>query len=169
MTKKTLVNESVVRRWGKLANMAPLTENWLDNIQEEEELEMGAEELEADGGEEEIMSAEVEVEAEGEPEVPLSEEEAEALVSAIADAITTVTGQQVDSESDAGAEDLADAGEDLEAAGADLEALADEEAPMGAEPAYNRTDEEIGIDVIDDDQLTEAVLKRVVERLLSNK
>jgi len=167
MTKKTLVNESVVRRWGKLANMAPLTENWLDNIQEEEELEMGAEELEADGGEEEIMSAEVEVE--GEPEVPLSEEEAEALVSAIADAITTVTGQQVDSESDADAEDLVDAGEDLEAAGADLEALADEEAPMGAEPAYNRTDEELGIDVIDDDQLTEAVLKRVVERLLSNK
>ena len=28
--KKTLLNERVIRRWGKLANMAPLTENWLE-------------------------------------------------------------------------------------------------------------------------------------------
>ena len=28
--KKTLVNERVIRRWGKLANMPALTENWLE-------------------------------------------------------------------------------------------------------------------------------------------
>ena len=40
MTKKkktTLLNERVIRRWGKLADMAPLTENWLDTLDEEEE------------------------------------------------------------------------------------------------------------------------------------
>ena len=166
MTKRTLVKESVVRRWGKLANMAPLTENWLDNLQEEEELDMGAEEVEDLGGDEVELDAEVDVEMDAEPEVPLSEEEAEALVSAIADAISNVTGQQVEAESDA---DLADAGEDLEAAGEDLEALADEEAGMGMPHAYNRTDEEIDVDLIDDESLTETVLQRVVERLLRNQ
>ena len=40
MTKKkpTLVNESVIRRWGKLANMAPLTENWLEEQDEDDAL-----------------------------------------------------------------------------------------------------------------------------------
>ena len=35
--------------------------------------------------------------------------------------------------------------------------------------AYNRKDEELNIDMIDDEDLTEAVLKRVVERLLRRK
>ena len=33
--KKTLVNESVIRRWGKLANMPALTENFLDTSEEQ--------------------------------------------------------------------------------------------------------------------------------------
>ena len=37
--KKTLVNESVIRRWGKLANMPALTENFLDTAEELEEEE----------------------------------------------------------------------------------------------------------------------------------
>jgi len=39
MTKssKTLINETIVRRWGKLANMPALTENFLDTLAEEEE------------------------------------------------------------------------------------------------------------------------------------
>ena len=42
MSKKTLVNESVIRRWGKLANMPALTENFLDTVEtiEEEDMEM---------------------------------------------------------------------------------------------------------------------------------
>ena len=38
-TKKALINESVVRRWGKLANMTPLTENFMDTIAEDEALD----------------------------------------------------------------------------------------------------------------------------------
>ena len=36
MTKKksALINENVARRWGKLANMPGLTENWLDTLTE---------------------------------------------------------------------------------------------------------------------------------------
>ena len=30
MTKKKLLNETTIRRWGKLANIGPLTENFLD-------------------------------------------------------------------------------------------------------------------------------------------
>ena len=50
MTKKAskLINESVIRRWGKLAAMQPLTENFIDTLEEEEEemeaeMEMGEE------------------------------------------------------------------------------------------------------------------------------
>ena len=42
MTKKKLLNETTIRRWGKLANIAPLTENFLEEdetLEEEEELE----------------------------------------------------------------------------------------------------------------------------------
>ena len=57
MTKKAskLINESVIRRWGKLAAMQPLTENFIDTLEEEEE-EMEAEmEMDAEpAGEEEI-------------------------------------------------------------------------------------------------------------------
>ena len=36
MTKnKTLVNENVIRRWGKLASIPALTENFLDTLEEE--------------------------------------------------------------------------------------------------------------------------------------
>jgi len=30
MTKKKLLNETTIRRWGKLANIGPLTENFLE-------------------------------------------------------------------------------------------------------------------------------------------
>ena len=53
MSKKTLVNENVIRRWGKLANMPALTENFLDALPEEtleeEEEEMEGE-MEMDAG-----------------------------------------------------------------------------------------------------------------------
>ncbi len=179
MTKKktTLVNESVIRRWGKLANMQPLTENFIDTLEEEEEMEMDAAvEMEADDGEEEMMGAEVEME-DGGAEVQMSEEEAEVLVAAIADAVSQVTGVDVDVESD---EDMEAAGEEMEAAGEDLEDMADDMAGMGGPVRgsapmrsksmgpYNRQDETLDLEVIDDEALTEAVLKRVVERLLSN-
>jgi hypothetical protein len=170
--KKTLINERVIRRWGKLANMPSLTENYLGTIDEqEEEMELDAVEVEDDGGEEEEveMDAEIEMEPE-EVSLDLSEDEAELLVQAIADAVSDVTGVEVDVES-AGAEgDLEAAADDLGDAEADLEDLVDDEAGLGGERAYNRNDElgeTLDLEVIDDGELTEAVLKRVVERLLS--
>ena len=172
MTKKktTLVNESIMRRWGKLANMATLTESYIDTLEEEEEMEIDAAvEMDADGGEEEMMGAEMEMGDEG-ADVQMSEEEAEVLVQAIADAVSQVTGVEVDVESEEEAGDMEDAAMDMEAAADDLEDLADDEAAMGmGHKAYNRTDEQLELEVVDDEELTEAVLKRVVERLLSRK
>ena len=162
MTKKTLLNERVIRRWGKLAAMPALTENFLDTITEEEE-EMEVAELEADGGEEEMMSAEVDMD--GEADVQMSEEDAEKLVAAIADAVSSVTGVEGDGESEE--EEMGDM-MDMEA-DEEVEALADDEAPMGMDHAYNRQDETLDVEVVDDEELTEAVLQRVVERLLARK
>ena len=165
--KSTLVKESVIRRWGKLANMATLTESYIDTLEEEEEMEIDAAvEMDADGGEE-MMGAEMEMGDEG-ADVQMSEEEAEVLVQAIADAVSQVTGVEVDVESEEEAGDMEDAAMDMEDAADDLEDLADDEAAMGmGHKAYNRTDEELELEVVDDEELTEAVLKRVVERLLS--
>jgi hypothetical protein len=41
--KNNNLNESVVRRWGKLANMATLTESYLEAVVTEEEDEMEVE------------------------------------------------------------------------------------------------------------------------------
>ena len=169
MTKKknTLVNESIVRRWGKLANMTTLTESFIDTLEEEEEMEIDAAVEMDDDGEEEIMGAEVEMDDAG-AEVQMSEEEAEVLVQAIADAISGVTGVDVDVEGEEEAADMEDAAMDMDAAADDLEDLADDEAAMGmGHKAYNRRDEVLNLEVVDDEELTEAVLQRVVERLLS--
>ena len=64
--KKALLNERVIRRWGKLANMAPLTENWLEEQDAESaDDEMAAAEDEVAAGEAEMEAGE---EAEGEQE-----------------------------------------------------------------------------------------------------
>ena len=54
MTKKNnaLLNERVIRRWGKLANMPALTENFLDNLEED------AMEDEMDAAEDEVAAGE---------------------------------------------------------------------------------------------------------------
>ena len=182
MTKKskTLINETVIRRWGKLANMPTLTENFLDTVSEEDEelegeMDVAADELAA--GEEDLGAAE---EAEA---APGEQEAVESIVQAVVDAISAETGVEIEVEG--GAADEAGM-EDMPAemdAPDDLESLADEGEDEGevAAPAmrgpYNRKDidekkdtdakdENLGIDVVDDEDLTEAVLKRVVERLL---
>lgn len=216
MTKKTLVKESVIRRWGKLANMAPLTENWLETISEEE----GEEEAAAD----EMAAGEAEVEAGGDMEASSGDMEAvESIVNAVVDAIAQETGVEIEVEG--GAEDEEALGDEADALDMDAEMRDDaphdrgEEDPMqhdrGAHnrpSVYNRTDdldekkkpahkntksekdadeghdatedkdkakgkfgdgsmkkEELELDVVDDEALTEAVLKRVVERLLRRK
>ena len=153
--KKTLISESVIRRWGKLAAMPALTENWL--TEQEEEMEMDAEmDMEDDGEEVEVdMDMEVEEDA---PALDLDAEQVEVLVQGIADKLSELTGEEVDVEADE------EVDMDIEM-DAEVEDLADDDAAM-RDAAYNRKDETLDVEVIDDEDLTEAVLSRVVERLL---
>ena len=197
--KKTLVNESVIRRWGKLAAMPALAESYLDNIvEEEDEMEAGADEMEAGADEMEAGAGEDAGEA-----APEEMEAVQSIVQAVVDAISQETGVDIEVEDDeAGAEgaegemgDEAPEGED-EPAGEEDPAGRDRMSPAGRDrmPA-NRDDEglhergmkpakrdeedeedekkakkeSLDLEVVDDEELTEAVLKRVVERLLRRK
>tara|TARA_R110002060_G_scaffold6146_4_gene9448 strand:+ start:2552 stop:3229 length:678 start_codon:yes stop_codon:yes gene_type:complete len=225
MTKKktTLLSERVIRRWGKLAAMPALTENFLDTISEEDDLE---DELAA--AEDEMAAGGSEMEAGEEAEASAEEEEAvERIVSAVVDAISSETGVAIEVEGEAGdeaADDELDAGMDMadeldddadaemdlgddaanrraynrrdidedkaftakkEKPGADMRKGAEKRGAEGTKKktsgkgrgekkgddayANNRKDETLNLDVIDDEELTEAVLKRVVERLLRRK
>ena len=149
--KKTILNEAAIRRWGKLAAIGkPLTENWLDALTEEDE-ELAAEEEPA--GEEmpgeEMPAEEPAAEEGGEGEIV---DRVEDIVSAVVQAIS---------------DEVPEANISMEA-GEEGEEPAAEEAPAEEEVPANR-DEDLGLDIIDDDELTEAVLKRVVERLLKRK
>ena len=150
MSKKIL-NEAQVRRWGTLAAIGrPLTENWLDHLTEEDE-EFAAEEAPAEEDPAEELPAE---------EAPAGdiEGQVEDIVAAVVGAIADVT--DVDISMDAEDEEAMEypAAEELPA---EEEAAEEEEAPA------NRDD--FAIEVIDDEDLTEAVLRRVVERLLKRK
>ena len=172
MTKKKLLNETTIRRWGKLANIGPLTENFLEEEETlaeeegEEEMDMA---MDAEEGGDDMEAAD---DKEASPEM---EAQVEDIVSAVVDALAQETG--VDIEMEAGGDDDADEGDDEEAMMRDKEPMMrdkeammrdkdDEEAAM-RDPMMR--EESLDIEVIDDEQLTEAVLKRVVERLLKRK
>ena len=218
MTKKSnkLINERVIRRWGKLANMPTLTENFLDTIAEDEmEDEMAA-------AGDEVAAGEAEMEAGEEAEASVEETEAvEAIVSAVVDAISAETGVEIEVEGgadDEGAMDDMDAGMDAsdamdDAADDEMDAAMRDEDPAMRNPPnrtdelknkkggqgyddeedeslgmrdgkestkkqseedrrndsrgkFGKRDETLVLEVIEDEALTEAVLKRVVERLL---
>jgi hypothetical protein len=225
--KKTLVTESVIRRWGKLANMAPLTENWLD--------EQDALEDEEAAAEDEIAAGEAEIEGGMEAEASVEEEAAvERIVTAVVDALADETGVDIEVEGGSDDEAAMDVIDDTEDEGDEFEDAGDDEMDDADAAAmrnpYNRRDlaedgqskdeqsktradysknkdkkadrkedekerkaydkkkskksgseegdqsaskadfaESLDLDVIDDEKLTEAVLHRVVERLLKRK
>ena len=214
MTKKAskLINENVIRRWGKLANMPSLTENFIDSLEEDGmEDEMAA-------AEDEVAAGEDEMEAGMEAEASVEEQEAvENIVQAVVDAISAETGVDIEVEGGAGDEEAMDdmdmgmdASDEMDDA-ADGEMDDADAAAMRDMGAYNRrditetgakrdgeskgdkgkgkhrdekdyeddgdrkgdkskthagVDETLELEVIDDEALTEAVLARVVERLL---
>ena len=90
-SKKALINETVIKRWGKLANMAPLTENFMDTLEEDAlEDEMGA-------AEDEVAAGEAEVAAGEEAEASVEEQEAvERIVGAVVDALADETGVEIE-------------------------------------------------------------------------
>ena len=150
MSKKIL-NEAQIRRWGKLASIGkPLTENWLDHLTEEDE-ELAAEEPAA---EEEAPLEEPAAEEAPGADAGM-EDKVEDIVSAVVDAIADVT--DVDISMDAG---------DEEPAAEEEPAEEEEEVPAMRDEMH---EESLNLEVVDDEELTEAVLKRVVERLLKRK
>ena len=183
MTKKDkLLNEQTIRRWAKLADLSVINENFFD----EEEAETTDTETtntedtvtEEEATDEETVVAEEEGEEEGDMEVDMEAGEAADaegmdVVQAVLAALEPF-GVEVD-EDDAGEE----AGEEMEM---DAAPEADEDPAM-ADPAMahepgmdhgmgdygNRKDETLDLEVVDDEALTEAVLKRVLKRILSNK
>jgi hypothetical protein len=134
--KKTLVKESVVRRWGKLAAMPALTENWLDTIAEDdaaEEDDEAAVDLEkaamGDDPSAELDYAEGDLERAGDEDLSglLDSDDAQALVAGIAQQVADMLGVDADVE----VED-----EDL-----DVEMDMEEEIPAMGMDSYNRQDE----------------------------
>ena len=178
MSKKSLLNERVIRRWGKLANMPALTENFLDTIEEEEEDAPEGAEMEMDMD----MDAEAPA-AGGSPEEAAVEKLVQVVVDALAEEVP-----EMDIELEKDGEDEMEMKMDADPAMMDDEPQREGKEPLrnrddkkdDKEPARNRDDkdededkkmkkEELDLEVLDDEELTEAVLKRVVERLLSNK
>ena len=207
MNKKndSLIQESVVRRWGKLANMAKLTETYLENVVEEEEeeveVEMPADERDAEMADaademaDDAEEMEMDAEMEEEPSLDLDEEEIEQVAQMFFDTLAKATGKEIDTEITSDADEMEDAADDMmddEAAMMADEDPAiehddpamyddapanreDEETVAEAEETTEEEDEtvaeaeEVEVDVVDDEALTEAVLARVIERLLKNK
>ena len=212
--KKTLVNESVVRRWGKLANMPSLMESWLDNLSEEDIGEEDAEaahdmakahdeEDYAEGDLDRAGDAEVGADAAPSLDPEIAQEIAAELATALGDTLSKLAGEEVldvvaDDELEAPDMDVEEVGiEDVGEEEIDIEegrspahlnktktardgdktnqaptgayATRDRNKKKGDYGQGNRQDEDLGVDMIDDEALTEAVLARVIERLLSNK
>jgi len=163
--KKTVLNEMQVRRWGKLAAIGkPLTENWLDALTEEDDEEEGEEGMTMDmdmgmpGGEAPAEEAPAEEAPSGDLETKVED-----IVAAVVDAISNVTDVDISMDADA---------EDADGSDGDDDDDDDDEEPAMREPAMPAMRDEdqmegLGLDFIDDDELTEAVLKRVIGRLRS--
>jgi len=176
-TKGTILNENTIRRFMKLAAIEPLTENYLDQFNEEEDEMAPAEEPAMDdmGAEEPAMDMEMGAEepaAEEGAAAAVPQEAVEEIVAAIASAVEEVTGTPVSSEP---ADDMAAAEEpamDAEAPADDLAEPAgeEEEAPAtryegkkGVNPFADKEDKEDEDE--SDEDVEEALIKRVAQRV----
>jgi len=194
MSKKRIIAETQIRRWGKLAAITPLTENFL-NEEGEEELEMDdapADDLAMDA-EAPALDMEMDAEAPAADASPEIEAKVEDIVATVVAALTAETGVPISMEGGEEAPAL-----DAEPALDDAPAL-DAEPAMDAELAMGDEEEELApanravtetedkaetetetvtetedkaedtldeVVVVEDDEVVEAVLTRVVERLL---
>ena len=178
MSKKTLLNEATIRRFMKLAEIAPLTNGFISETEEaykDDEDDFGADPgaedlppgLEGEGEEEMDVELEEPVDVEepmdaeepagdGEVELTLSPEQADALV-ALLQQVETAQGVAPEPE-ELPAPDMGDEGEELDV---------DLEEPAGEEEEEVEELEEI--DVVNDDYLVNEVARRVAKRLLTKK
>jgi len=173
MSKKSLLNESTVRRFMKYANIGHLSENFIGEgdgfEEEEEELDLGAEEGPApamgDMGDESPEAPEGDMGDMG-AEIEMSPEDALALVQGLASEISDLTGHEVTASADEGGEEapMDDMGD--EAPMGDM----GDEAPMGdmgGEEAPAEDEEGVleGVDMIDEEGVVNETLRRVTRRI----
>jgi len=174
MARKTLLTESEIRQFMKLANIKPLQEMGYDMPgmrdeeedplqEEEEELEMDAEApappMDAELGDEEM---EMDVEPMDDMGMEAEGGDKEDAVMAILDALKDLVGDEVDLDVSVG-DEAEDLGGEVEAdEGGDLEVDAAPEAEMDIEPVPD--DEGMG-----DDEIVQEVARRVAARLLREK
>ena len=180
MARKTLLTESEIRQFMKLANIKPLQEMGYDMPgmrdeeedplqEEEEELEMDAEAPAPPMDAEAPMDAELgdeEMEMDVEPMDDMGMEaeggDKEDAVMAILDALKDLVGDEVDLDVSVG-DEAEDLGGEVEAdEGGELEVDAAPEAEMDIEPVPD--DEGMG-----DDEIVQEVARRVAARLLREK
>lgn len=180
MARKTLLTESEIRQFMKLANIKPLQEMGYDMPgmrdeeedplqEEEEELEMDAEAPAPPTDAEAPMDAELgdeEMEMDVEPMDDMGMEaeggDKEDAVMAILDALKDLVGDEVDLDVSVG-DEAEDLGGEVEAdEGGDLQVDAAPEAEMDIEPVP--VDEGMG-----DDEIVQEVARRVAARLLREK
>jgi len=183
--KKNLLQETTVRRFMKLANMDILANHFIGeggyNFDRDDDEEEGEPEMDMEGEPEMDMEPEPEMDLEApepEPEMDMGG----AVEPAVKDVLQTITQALNDKFGDEGLEINMDAGEEDAAGLEDLEAtmpMGDEmddpeleEMPPAEEEEEEEEEEELaleGVEVIDDNALIEAVLKRVAQRLRSPK
>ena len=192
MARKTLLSESEIRQFMKLANIKPLQEmggsygmppGMRDdededlNEEEEEEMEMGAEEdpmgdmPAPEGGEEMEMGAEMGEEPAGDMEMDMdmggddmgAEGGKEEQFADIVDKLADLLG--LDADVEVGEGEMEMGGEAMDDEGGDLEGAMD--APVG-------DDDDMGVEVEDDElmgeeEIVQEVARRVAARLIREK
>ncbi|MDB4348881.1 hypothetical protein OAA64_01000 [bacterium] len=172
MSGKKLLAENTIRQFMKLANIEPLTSNFisenygeddeLEEMMDEEEdpIEEAEEELEVDMGEEPELDMDEEPEldmgAEEEPEMgvadmSLTEEEAQLLVSLGERLATALEGQ----------------GEGDELPGDEEMPELEDEAPADEEMPLEDEEEAPGMRYENQDALVQEIMKRVTKRIIS--
>jgi hypothetical protein len=170
MARKTLLNESEIRRFMKLANMKPVGDQRLSEMydmpgQRDEEEEADVEMDMADDAPADDMDMDMELDAEEEPAMDMDDDapvggaqiNLDDFLSALESALEDVTGEEVSTDMDMDADeeemDMGDEGGDL-----DSEPMDDAE-PMG--------DVEVDMEMSDDDEedLMEARVNRIAQRV----
>tara|TARA_Y100000004_G_scaffold47537_1_gene52290 strand:- start:207 stop:833 length:627 start_codon:yes stop_codon:yes gene_type:complete len=183
MSKKTLLNESTVRKFMKFANIGALTENFVSETysMEEEEAEEGMrlegehaegrhdegrgdvmegehEEGMEDEGDTDMDAGDMDMDAGG-AELDMSEDEAMALAQGLVDALTDLTGHEFTASSAGGAPDMDMPGDEgPEDAGLDMD--------MGDDDKGDDEDEVLeGVDMVDEEEVVSETLRRVTKRI----
>ncbi len=193
MSKKSLLEEGSVRQFMKLANLTPLSDNFVSETYVKEEEEVNEEVVDEEVVDEDVteevvkeefeeeeaeMSAEMppEPELSAEPEMDMAEEPPAAggdiagLVKAIADAISAHTGVEVavsGEEGEAGEEaEFEEPGEEAEAEAGEMEFAAEEDEALADEAPAMRDAYEESLNL---DAIVAEVTKRVKKRLSKSK